>query len=198
MLTPQQIHFFEKKQSFPFFYGRSRKKELKELFSKHFTVPAPKDGRLNVLDIGFGKVAELYALMDHLPQAVLVGMEVYDKKIKSLARELKDLGNMRVVRGDLDALAFEEEYFDCVFAFNVLPFSSDPVAALTGIHRILKKKASFVFSIDSKGLEKYLSTGISVKTDPPSEWEKRAQQAGFKIQKTYTSQRGVWYAICIS
>ncbi|MBL8992617.1 MAG: hypothetical protein JNM63_04705, partial [Spirochaetia bacterium] len=49
-----------------------------------------------------------------------------------------------------------------------------------------------------KNLEKYLAAGIRVLINPTSEWEKRAAQAGFKVQKTYTSRQGIWYAICTS
>ncbi len=205
MLTPAQTQFFEKKQSFGLFYGRKRRKEIKELFSKHFSLPAAKEGRLNALDIGFGKVSELYVLMDHLRNAVLVGLDVYEKKMKSLARELKDLGNMRVLRGDMDHMDFEEEYFDVIFAFNVLHLSQNPGEVFKGIYRILKKKSAFIFSLDMfegsssfnpEKIESLRVTGNPVHILPTKTWEQYAVQAGFKIQKTYTSAGGLWYAVC--
>lgn len=204
-MDPKALEFFEKHQPFGLFWARSRRNELREVFNQHVHVPAVS-GRLSVLDVGFGRLDELYKLLDYLPETTLVGLEVYGKRMKGMAHELKVYGHIRVVRGDLDALDFDEEYFHLVCAFNVLHLVADPAPPLCALARSVKKKGNLLLSFDLlagpdgqvephavKRLAPYQKHGVKVALHPDAYWKDQVAAAGFRVEKTFRTKSKTFY-----
>jgi len=60
------------------------------------------------------------------------------------------MGGGRAIVGKMEKMAFEDEFFDCVFAFEVLEHVEDDLLALKEVCRVLKKGGVFVFSVPLK------------------------------------------------
>jgi len=82
------------------------------------------------VDIGCGRGSILKELKQLKPQAVIKGTEINNHWIDGET----------VVYGDVLALPFKDEEFDCVFSIDVLEHTSDPLKALSELFRISKKK----------------------------------------------------------
>jgi len=199
------LEFYEKHQPFGLFWARSRRNEFREVFNQHVHVP-PVSGRLSVLDVGFGRLEELYKLLDYLPETTLVGLEVYGKRMKGMAHELKVYGHIRVVRGDLDTLDFDEAYFHLVCGFNVLPLVADPAPPLAALARSVKRKGNLLLSFDLlagpdgspeaasvKRLAPYRKHGVAVNLRPESYWTEQVAAVGFRIEKSFRTKSQTFY-----
>ena len=93
-----------------------------------------------VLEAGCGVGAQTRLLLKHSPQAAFTCIDISEKSLAS-ARQLKeDAGfeNVTFQQANIHALDFTDETFDHIFICFVLEHLDDPVAALTGLKRVLK------------------------------------------------------------
>ncbi|HBE01829.1 MAG: hypothetical protein A2096_07060 [Spirochaetes bacterium GWF1_41_5] len=135
--------FFEKQFSEGFFYSGRHKKNLKELFALIRVPEAPV-----ILDIGFGEPSELIFLNETFAGSTVVGLDIYEKKMKGITHGLREFNRIRVFRGDINALEFEEEYFNAIFSFNSFYFSRSAESVLAAILGSLKRKGVFALELD--------------------------------------------------
>jgi len=143
-VTPEHRHFFETKFSPGLFYGFGHKKDIKELFNAFPSVRENHTDKTSALDVGFGSTSELYTLAEINPVNRLVGIDVYARRMKSIARELKDFPSISAMQGDINNLVFENDYFNFVYAFNVLYLADNLTSFCAEVCRILKRKGWFL------------------------------------------------------
>lgn len=144
MISDEQRIWFEK-YSPGFFYNGNHKKEIRELFVKVPRLLEIRKGR--VLDIGFGSTSELFNLSENMDVDYVVGIDVYEKKMKKLAHELKDYGTYRVFQGDINALDFEDNTFNAIFSFDSLFFANNLNDVIAQMAKCLTKKGELVLSV---------------------------------------------------
>jgi SAM-dependent methyltransferase len=103
---------------------------------------------------------------------------------KEAVRRLLERGG-RARMGRMEKLPFADNFFDCVFAFEVLEHIEDDLAALKEVYRVLKKGGVFVFSVPLK--RKFWSVADEVaghkRRYEREELRKRLFKAGFSIKK---------------
>lgn len=106
---------------------------------------------MRVLDAGCGNGRHLRALAN-LPDLIIFGI---DRNPSDVAEALKTLKNMTsplshdvlVTCGDITALPFESESFDCVICSEVLEHIPEHEAALQELVRVLKPNGNLVVSV---------------------------------------------------
>ncbi len=87
-----------------------------------------------VLEVGFGGGVGLRMATEHESSLQLHGVDISDDVVNHLQRQMP---TMSLVRGDVTALPFEDDFFDAAYAVNVAYFWPDVPAALTELRRVL-------------------------------------------------------------
>jgi SAM-dependent methyltransferase len=93
-----------------------------------------------VLEAGCGVGAQTRLLLKHSPQASFTCLDISEKSL-TVARQLKEEAGFEKVtfqQANIHAPDFTDETFDHIFICFVLEHLDDPVAALTGLKRVLK------------------------------------------------------------
>lgn len=92
-----------------------------------------------LLDVGCGPGNITIDLARRLPQGHVTGIDVAEAAIAAAQRALRgDVANVTFALGDVYHLDFADNSFDVVYSHQVLQHLSDPVAALTQMHRVLR------------------------------------------------------------
>ena len=60
------------------------------------------------------------------------------------------------IQGEMEALPFEDEFFDTIIMMDVLEHTNDRIKSLSEICRVLKKGGKFIFSTPHKGTYAFL------------------------------------------
>lgn len=94
-------------------------------------------GARDVLDVGCGAGHWGRALLPHLPDAKLVGVD-REPRFLELAREGADGARAEYVVGTAEALPFEDASFDLVTCQTVLIHVKDPAVAIAEMRRVLR------------------------------------------------------------
>ena len=185
--------YFDKHYSPGLFRGRRRKKELKELIHKAGEKSFELLKAENILDVGFFSLAELQTLGDLHEKPQIVGVDVFNKKMKRMAREIKDIPSISVIRGDINHLEFEPMYFDLVYCLNVLYLALDLKAVLKTLFTILRKKSHLVIELDitdtlsSPNQKKYDEASIPYLRIGVESLKTSLREAGFHAFFDYTT-----------
>lgn len=188
-----QHTWFENRYSPGFFYGGKHKKEVREILLKSSVDRISKGC---VLDIGFGDTSELTLLSEYIDVNYVVGVDVYKKKMKSMAHELKDFGTYRIFPGDINDLDFEEKYFDAVVALNSFYFVQDEDKVTERVSAILKKKGCFILSFDvfeggeTKREKQYNKNNVSYKKFSEEDLKDLLQRHHFRDINTFYTDYG--------
>lgn len=136
LLRNHQI--FIDKWGFNILYYSSSRTEIIQLMED-----IPKSKGINVLEIGCGAGATLNKIKYLWPNAKTVGVEIVDDvaKLASIYNE--------IIVGDIETLElpYEKDYFDVIICGDVLEHLRDPEAALTKLHKYLKKDGNLLASI---------------------------------------------------
>ncbi len=90
----------------------------------------------DVLDVGSGD-GTLAALIAPRARSVTC-LDPSDRVLEAAERRLAGMDNVRLCRGDLHELPFEDGSFDTVMLFNVLTFARRPERALAEAARVLR------------------------------------------------------------
>lgn len=115
------------------------KRELKRIIKKKQHVN-PK-----VLDVGFGLGQQIHYLLNIVPKANVLGIEVSEKAITCANKyfNAQKYPNIYCMRKDI--LSFEgNESFDLVFAFKLLNYIKDDKAAIAKMRDALKPKGTLL------------------------------------------------------
>ena len=99
-----------------------------------------EDGRpLRVLDLGIGPGVSGLAVLDRLPDARVVGLDLSPRMLRRARRHARaERRSLALVRADGVALPFPRETFDVVMAHSFLYIVPDRDAAVAEIVRVLK------------------------------------------------------------
>ena len=102
-----------------------------------------------ILDLGCGGGGEtLDAARLTGPEGVSWGLDITDAMIVKAASLAEELGlpNAKFVKGDIEALPFEDSSFDAVMSNCVINHARDKSRAYSEIYRVLKEGGRFVIS----------------------------------------------------
>jgi ubiquinone/menaquinone biosynthesis C-methylase UbiE len=97
-------------------------------------------GPANLLDIGSGRGAFLWPLLEAFPGLPVTALDRLDYRVADL-QAVHDGGvhNLTAVRGDVAALTFDGASFDVVTFLEVLEHVSDPASALAQVCRVARR-----------------------------------------------------------
>ena len=100
-------------------------------FSKIAGLWQETKSQMHVLDIGCGagSVSEVLVQRGHL----VYGLDLMDEAVRRATQR----GLIAQVYDVNQGLPFQDKYFDCVLALDIIEHLFDPLAALTEIHRVL-------------------------------------------------------------
>ena len=104
-----------------------------------------------VLDAGCGSGRHLRGLAK-LPGLKIVGIDRSDKDVTEALRGLNNMPDAlshdyQVMRADINALPFEDAFFDCVICSEVLEHVPEHEKALSELVRVLKPQGQLVVSV---------------------------------------------------
>lgn len=130
-----------------------------EVLSRYYgcglVVPPLLEG-LRVLDLGCGSGRDVYLLAQLVgPAGAVVGVDMTPEQLDVARRhqqhhaELFGFANVRFVEGrieELENLALEPGSFDLVISNCVVNLSTDKLAVLNGVRRLLKRGGEFYFA----------------------------------------------------
>ncbi|HEY7253474.1 MAG TPA: class I SAM-dependent methyltransferase [Methylomirabilota bacterium] len=116
---------------------RSRNGLVERVARRHFA------GAKRVLEIGAGTGYTLEALARAVPDAELVGTELFEEGLAVARRRLPDI---TLVQADARALPFGQE-FDLVGAFDVLEHIDDDVGVLHELARVLRPGGGVLITV---------------------------------------------------
>ncbi|MBU7023448.1 MAG: class I SAM-dependent methyltransferase [Theionarchaea archaeon] len=96
-----------------------------------------------ILDAGCGGGEMAYQLAQVLPRADVVGLDLPGPLLKIAEEAAEAVPNFTVVKGDVQKMPFEDNWFDVVVGMNVFHTVDDPVAMLNEVERVLKPHGVF-------------------------------------------------------
>jgi len=122
-----------------------------------------------VLEIGFGPGYGLAMAAARASEGTVYGLDFSPAMVKMAARRNQALvaaGKVRLVKGDLAPAPFADNFFNRVFAVNVVYFWREPRRELSEIRRILKpggKAALYLSDRHSMDSIDFTNTGVFTK-----------------------------------
>jgi ubiquinone/menaquinone biosynthesis C-methylase UbiE len=105
-----------------------------------------------------------------------LSVDAVDSSAQMVAQvEARNLPNVRVASGDVNALAFPDENFDVVMALGVLPWVPTPLGAVHEMTRVLRPGGHAVLTVDNSRRLTYL---LDPRLTPAAQSLKRAVRRG--------------------
>ncbi|HLK57798.1 MAG TPA: class I SAM-dependent methyltransferase [Chthonomonadaceae bacterium] len=102
-----------------------------------------------LLDIGSGRGAFLWPLLDAFPLLPVMAVDTLDFRVRDIqAVQRGGIENLSAVRADVTALPFPDHHFDVVTMLEVLEHVPDTGAALSEVCRVAQR--AVVLSVPSK------------------------------------------------
>lgn len=159
------------------FWFRARRKFLRSLMNKHL-----KNRDNKILVIGAGAGDDLHAFEEFGDMTVTdVNPEVIEY--------LQSMGLKNSRRADARKLSFEDESFDCIFAFDVIEHIDDDQAAVSEIFRVLKKNGKAFFTVPAY---QWLFSGHDVALEHHRRYSGKSFKKLLKNQKFEILDFGFW------
>ncbi|HYO85856.1 MAG TPA: class I SAM-dependent methyltransferase [Dermatophilaceae bacterium] len=102
-----------------------------------YLLPHLREG-MSVLDVGCGPGTITLDLAEVVAPGAVTGIENVEDPLVAARREAQERGDITTVfeRGDVFALAYDDDSFDVVHAHQVLQHLTDPVSALMEMSRV--------------------------------------------------------------
>ena len=113
-----------------------------EFIFSHIEKTKPK----KVLDVGSGRGFYLRSLAGYKFIDSLIGIETKDEYLSKANSYLKNR-KAKLMKGDVYALPFKDNSFDCVILSEVLEHLGDEKKALKEINRVLKRHGSLLLTV---------------------------------------------------
>lgn len=136
-MAPDAHHALDQMQHRSFWF-RARNRLLTDMVQRHF--PQTK----TLLEIGCGTGYVLSALAQALPQARIVGSEIYANGLDYAAHRLD--GRAELFQMDATAIPFTDE-FDLIAACDVLEHIDDDERVLLEMHRALRPRGGLLLTV---------------------------------------------------
>lgn len=105
--------------------------------------------RVKILDVGCGRGFYLCALSKMFPSAELFGLDSDDEYL-DVARNLLKREGVRLEKGDITKLTFDDSFFDVVIASEVLEHVDNDSRGIEQIHRTLKPGGRLIVTVPNK------------------------------------------------
>lgn len=105
----------------------------------------PDDFRGTILDVPVGTAVFTYDKYRRMKEAEIVGLD-YSPEMLQLAQarlDAEQIRNVNLLQGDVGALPFPDEYFDCVLSMNGFHTFPDKEQAFAETFRVLKPGGTF-------------------------------------------------------
>jgi arsenite methyltransferase len=106
---------------------------------------------LKVLDIGSGTGFPLIELAERLGEhSEIYGVDVWSEAVERIQKKIvhRGLTNVTMMNHAAEELPFEDHFFDLVVSNNGLNNVQNPQKVLSEIHRVCKKEAQLVFTVN--------------------------------------------------
>lgn len=118
------------------------------------------------LDVGCGSGAMTVQLAERLPFAEVDAIDI-SRGMLEMAVETHEHPRISFYEGDAEEIPFEEKSFDLVYSNFMLQWCPDPVAALTGMRRVLRRGGQLVLSMPGAGTLNELAAAWRSVDDKP-------------------------------
>lgn len=107
----------------------------------------PPGEALRVLDVGVGPGMSAIGILDRLPRAQVVGVDISPKMIELARGRLREYGypQAELLVADVARMPFEDASFDVVTGHSILYLLPDKAAAVAEIARVLRPGGRVVF-----------------------------------------------------
>lgn len=112
----------------------------------------PDDFRGKLLDVPVGTAVFTYRRWNQLKAADICCLDYSEDMIHQAESRLED--HVKCIQGDVGALPFEDETFDCVFTMNGFHAFPDKQKAYAEINRVLRQGGSLIGCFYIKGESK--------------------------------------------
>jgi len=132
------------------------------------------------LDIGCGGGRVIKELSKKMKSGKAYGLDHSDEMIKLAGKVNKksiSLGIVEIIKDDVSCLLFEDNYFNCITAFETIQFWQNTDKALKEINRVLKKDGCFVIINNYPGVKSKWYKLIKIKSD--ADYKNLLINAGF-------------------
>jgi len=106
-----------------------------------------------LLDIGFGGGVGIEAMLEISDELFVAGVDFSPDMVEQQRVRFADRvgrGQLRIERGDVERMPFEDADFDRVLSSNTIYFWPDPVASLQEILRVLRPGGRLVLACATK------------------------------------------------
>jgi ubiquinone/menaquinone biosynthesis C-methylase UbiE len=110
----------------------------------------PTGGR--ILDIGSADGVFTNVILEKSKADKVIGIDVLKSSVDWASKHWKRNGKLKFMIADAHKLPFESEYFDAVFAMEVLEHVHKPETVLSEVKRVLKKDGYAVFLVPTDSL----------------------------------------------
>jgi ubiquinone/menaquinone biosynthesis C-methylase UbiE len=127
--TPEEVKKYIKSAA-------KREKKMGESLAQELVAVGFKKGY--ILDAGCGTGERTIELAETFPESEVVGLDLSQPLLEKAIKKAIHINNCTFKQGDVQAMPFEDDYFDIVISINMLHVVRDPVAMLNEIERVLK------------------------------------------------------------
>ena len=157
-----------------------------------------------VLDIGCGGGNTLARMAECVTEGHLVGIDYAETSVEASRAfnvELIEAGRMEILHGSVEALPFDDAYFDAVVTVESFYFWPNPEESLKEVARVVKPGGTFLLLAEIYGRDDLPAT-IHAKiadydlTNPtPEEFEQMFRAAGFRTVVLDFKHGEYWIAV---
>ena len=157
-----------------------------------------------VLDIGCGGGNTLARMAERVMEGHLVGIDYAETSVEASRAfnvELIEAGRMEILHGSVEALPFDDAYFDAVVTVESFYFWPSPEESLKEVARVIRRGGTFLLLAEIYGRDD-LPEGIRAKvaeyslTNPtPEEFERLFRAAGFSDVTMAFKDGEYWIAV---
>lgn len=156
----------------------------------------------HILDVGCGGGATLGRLAGRFPNAQVTGIDISDISVQESLkynREFIKKGQVQVQIGSVEAIAFEEYFFDGIVTVESFYFWPDPVDNLKEVRRVLKEEGTFLLIADihnHEGLSQHAKDNVknyAMRNPTVEEFYQYMSKAGFASCQVHV--KGDW--VCV-
>ncbi|MFI3141370.1 MAG: class I SAM-dependent methyltransferase [Clostridia bacterium] len=140
-----------------------------------------------VLDIGCGGGATIKRLFNKYAQSFIYGIDYSHESIQLSKLTNEDILNKscEISWGDVHELAYEDETFDVITAFETVYFWNDLSKALSEVNRVLSENGEFLICCESSNSQNEVWQDVlgELRIFSAQEWKSILENNNFNVKK---------------